>query len=322
MTTKPIDETRRTFLKNTATVTAGIAVAGSAVAGNAMAGDVPRAEETVNEFKGKCALITGGARGIGLACAEELAKAGCNVVIYDIAGQLENIPYQLATDEDLGRAKSTIESYGVKCLAVKGDVRDSSKQKKTVERAVAEFGCLDFVLANAGVTQAGLLDKFTDEEVQTVLDINLGGVIKTVQAALPQMRKQKTGRILLMASVTGRMGSELFPVYSSTKWGVIGLAKSTALLMGEHNITCNALCPTLVHTKLLDNEYVLQTLFPNNPTFEQFTSVAKQFHPMKVGLYEPMRVAQAAKFFFSDDAALISGEVFDIGAGYNGRFSA
>ena len=317
MSNEPVDKSRRKVMINTA-VAGAAALSSLGLANTAFASSDDRPASPDNSFKGKCAFITGGARGIGLACAEELAKAGVNIVLYDIAGQLDTIPYALATADDLQRAKSTIESHGVKCLTVRGDVRDRGKLEAAVDQAVATFGSLDFVIGNAGVTQVGQLDEFTDEHVQTVVDINLGGVIKTVQAAIPHLRKQKSGRILLMASVTGRMGSDLFPVYSSTKWGVIGLAKSTALLMASHNVTCNALCPTLVNTKLLDNEYVLKSLFPQAPKLETFDAIAKNtFHPMGVGFYEPMRVAQAAKFFLSPDAELISGEVFDIGAGMN-----
>ncbi len=301
---------------------AGAALSSATIAGTAFADTVSGEKIASSEFHNRCAFITGGARGIGFACAEELARAGANIVLYDVAQPIDHIPYPLASEEDLQSAKSAIEAHGVNCMAIKGDVRDGPMLKQSMERAVREFGSLDHVIVNAGVTQVGALDQFTDAEVQTVLDINLGGAVKTVQAALPWLREQKSGRILLMASVTGRRGNELFPVYTSTKWGVIGLTKSTALLMAKYNVTCNALCPTLVHTKLLDNEYILNALFPDNPTFEAFDTAAKGFHPMDVGLYDPIHVAKAAKFFLGEASSIVSGEVFDIGAGYNAQFNA
>ena len=126
-----------------------------------------------------------------------------------------------------------------------------------------------------------------------------------------------------MSSVTGRAGSARFPVYSATKWSVIGLAKSTALALGKSNITCNAVCPTLVHTKLLDNDYVLSNLVPGRKlTFEEFNEGAKGRHIMPVGLYEPSRVADTVRYLCSEASALVSGDVFDIGAGLNAQFPA
>ena len=287
-------------------------------------GSAAQAQETAGTgaFAGKTAFVTGAARGIGLACAEELAKGGANIVLYDVAGDLDHVPYPMATPEDLAAAKAAIEALGVPCLAIQGDVRDGARLSEAVAETVAQFGGLDFMIANAGITQVGLLDRFTGDEVQTVMDINLAGSVKTVQAALPVMRERQAGRIVLMASTTGRAGSEFFPIYSATKWGMIGLAKSTALLMAQHNVTCNAVCPTLVRTKLLDNDYVLSALSPDNPSFEAFDAVARTIHPMPVGFYEPFRVAEAVRFLCSDGAALISGEVIDVGAGANARFNA
>jgi len=310
--------TRRTILTGAAGLGAVAAMAGGAVAQTS--GQSPAAS---GELAGKTALVTGAARGIGLACAEALAQGGANVVLFDVAEQIPEVPYPLATADDLAAAKSQIEGHGVGCVAVKGDVRSLADQQAAVEQAVSEFGGLDFVVANAGITQIGALDSFTEDELSLVLDINVKGVIKTLQAAIPVLRDQKSGRIVLMSSVTGRAGSQLFPVYSASKWAVIGLAKSTALSLGPLGITCNAVCPSLVHTKLLDNEYILSSIVPGQTlTFEQFNEGAKGRHIMPVGLYEPSRVGDCVRFLCGDGAALISGDVFDIAAGANAQFPA
>lgn len=306
--------TRRSVLKG---------AAGLGLAATALAAQSAHAEGHTGGFAGKTAFVTGAARGIGLACAEELAKGGANVVLYDIAAQLEEVPYPLATPEDLAAAKSAIESYGVECLAIAGDVRDAAALAAAVDQTVAQFGSLDFLIVNAGITQPGRLGTFTEDQIKTIMDINLVGSIHTLQAALPQMQSQNAGRIVLMASVTGRQGSENFPLYGATKWAMIGLAKSTALTVAENNITVNALCPTLVNTKLLDNEYVLNALAPGQGvTFEQFNEMAKTIHPMPVGFYEPIEIGQAAAFLCSEGAQYISGEVMDVGAAANARFPA
>ena len=307
----PADPTRRTLIFAAA---AGAGLSAGSASAQTGAG---------REFSGKSAFVTGAARGIGLACAESLAKRGANIVLFDIADQIPEVPYPLATADDLADAKAQIESHGVECIAVAGDVRDLEAQKDAVAQGIAAFGSLDFVVANAGITQIGLLEQFSEVELSLVIDINLKGVIKTIQAVTPVLRDQNSGRIVVMSSVTGRAGSPNFPIYSATKWGVIGLTKSTAMALGPHNVTCNALCPTLVHTRLLDNDYVLSNLAPGQTlTFEQFDEAAKGRHILPVGFFGPEHVGEAAAFCCSEGSAMISGDVFDIGAGANAQFPA
>ena len=311
---EPRDRNRRQLL----TGAAGLGLA----AGLSTAAGAAEHEPGKGEFTGRTAFITGGARGIGLSCAEALAAAGADIVLYDVAGQIEHVKYPLASAEDLATAKTKIEAMGVKCLAVQGDVRDGARQKAAMQEAVAAFGSVDFVIANAGITQVGPLDIFSEAEIDVVLDVNLAGAMKTLQAAIPIMREQNAGRIVLMSSITGRRGSEYFPVYAASKWGMIGLAKSTARLLAKSNVTCNAVCPSLVRTKLLDNDYILGAMLPNNPTIEAADAGAKQMHLLPVGLYGPEHVANTVKFICSDAAAYISGDVFDIAAGSNTDFPA
>lgn len=316
--TNPSDTETEAMVSRRTVLTATAATLGAAT----LAG--PAAAQTgTGEFAGKSAFITGGARGIGRACAEALAAGGANIVLFDIAEHLPDVPYPLATAADLSETKAAIEQMGVECLAIQGDVRDFDAQKAAIDQAVSAFGSLDFAVANAGITQIGPIEDFDEDQLSIVIDINLKGVIKTIQAATPIMRAQNSGRIITMSSVTGRAGSPNFPIYSATKWAVIGLAKSTALALGRSNVTCNAVCPTLVHTKLLDNEYILSQIVPGQPlTFEQFNEGAKGRHILPVGLYEPSRIGDTVRFLCSDAAALISGDVFDVGAGLNAQFPA
>jgi NAD(P)-dependent dehydrogenase (short-subunit alcohol dehydrogenase family) len=270
------------------------------------------------ELSGKTAFITGGARGIGLATAEEMAKAGANIVLYDIAsGQIPDVGYPISNERDLQSAKAKIEALGVKCLAIKGDVRNLQAQKSAMEQAVKNFGSLDIVVANAGITQAGNIEEFSEREISVVFDINVAGVIKTTQAAAPIMKKQKSGRIIYISSALGRMGNDLFPIYTSTKWAVIGFAKSAALTYGKYNILCNTICPGLVNTKLADNEYALKKMRPNdpNPTFAKISEMLKPGNPIPIGHLEAIDIAKAVMFFAGPATAKVTGEVFDISYG-------
>jgi len=273
-------------------------------------------------WKNKSAFITGGARGIGLAGAVELAKKGVNITLFDIAEEIDGVNYALATENDLAFAKKTIETLGVKCITIKGDVRNSKSLKSAVSQAVKTFGSLDFLIVNAGVTQVGLIDYFPDNEVQVVNDINVVGPIRTVQAVLPQMRKQKFGRIVFVSSQLGRMGNNYFPVYASTKWAVIGLTKSIASLVAAENITSNVICPGIVNTKLVDNEYFLKGMSPENPTMDALNKMVKQWSPMKTGILKPENIGTMISRFFDEEMSLITGEVIDVSAGASANWMA
>lgn len=317
-------ETKNTNLQRRAFMTgaAGAGVAMASLAGATQA-QAQEGGSQLRDFEGKTAIVTGAARGIGLACADALAARGANVVILDVADQIAEVPYPLATQGDLDAAKAQIEAHDVQAVTIKGDVRNMAAQQQAVTAAMDTFGSVDFVIPNAGITQTGFLEELSEEEVDLVLDINLKGVIKTIQAVTPILRQQNSGRIVTMASVTGRMGSQRFPVYSASKWAVIGLTKTTAEALGPHNVTANALCPTLVRTGLLENDYVLSTMVPGTTLeWEQFEGFAQQMHMLPQGFYGPEHVGNVAAFLCSDGAAMISGDVFDIAAGFNARFPA
>mgnify|MGYP006171676861 FL=1 len=271
---------------------------------------------TTSEYKGKTAFITGGARGIGLATAEMFASEGANVVLFDIANdKIEGIGYSVSSKQDLENAKAKIEALGVKCLAIRGDVRDKKSLDDAVEQAISKFQSIDFAIVNAGVTQIGNLTEFNEQEIAAILDINVAGVIKTTQAVIPQMRKQKSGRIVFISSILGRKGNKDWPVYTASKWAVIGFAKSAAHLLGKDNITCNIICPGLVNTKLVNNSFILERWLPQSPKWESVNEWVKSNSPIPMGAYEPSAIAEIVKMFCSQRMFNITGEVFDINQG-------
>jgi NAD(P)-dependent dehydrogenase (short-subunit alcohol dehydrogenase family) len=308
----------------TATTLGAVSMAASSLLGKS-----PAASQTVaepdrdqalknQELEGKTAFITGGARGIGLATAEELAKAGANIVLYDVASRtLPHVQYPIATGRDLEQAKARIEALGVRCLTFKGDVRDRDTQARAMGEAVKAFGSLDIAVANAGISQAGAIEEFSSEEISTVFEINVAGVIKTTQAAVEFMKPQGSGRIIYISSALGRMGNDLFPVYTSTKWAVIGFAKSAALSYGKFNILCNTISPGLANTPLADNDFMLRKMMPDkpNPTFAMLSEMLQPGNPIPVGHVEPVDVAKAVLFFSGSATRKVTGEVFDVSYG-------
>ena len=312
----PVDSQRRNLLAGAA----GVGVAAGLF--TPAAAQTKSSVDRSSEFAGQTAFVTGGARGIGYSCAEVLAQAGANIVLYDVAQQIDQVRYPLATRKDLNEAQTKIQALGSRCTAVQGDVRDGATLKAAMDQAAAEYGSIDMLIVNAGIVHAGPLEQHSEAEISVVLDVNLVGAINTMQAAIPYMRRQNSGRIVAVSSILGRSGSANFPVYSAAKWGVIGLVKSVAKTLGKSNVTCNAVCPSLVRTKLVDNEYFYQALELSEPYKETLDAVARSAHALPIGFIEPVHVANAVKFICSDAATVISGDVFDIAAGSNADFPA
>lgn len=313
----PESPERRRVLTGTALGTA--ALAGASLLGSAPAvAQAASGTDAARDLAGKTAFITGGARGLGLAAAEELAQAGANICLFDVAtASLPHVQYPLSTDRDLAAAQARIEALGVGCLAIKGDVRDRAAQDRAMARAVEAFGGLDIAVANAGVSQVGAIETFSTDEIATVFDINVAGVIKTTQAAVEIMKPQGSGRIIYISSALGRMGNELFPIYTATKWAVIGFAKSAALSYGRFNILCNTVAPGLANTPLADNAFILGKMLPDdpNPTFRKVSEMLKPGNPIPVGHVEPIDIARAVLLFAGPATEKVTGAVFDVSYG-------
>ena len=182
----------------------------------------------------KVALITGGGRGMGRAHAVAMAAEGANIVICDIDGQDDVIPYPMNSPEDLSETVALVEKQDRRCLAKIADVRDLSAMEAVVDAAVSEFGSVDVLVANAGVFAASPIVDQTAQEWATVVDTVLGGVFNSIKAVAPQMIARGSGRIIATSSGLGRHGTPNMGSYTAAKWGVIGLAKSAAKELGPH----------------------------------------------------------------------------------------
>lgn len=309
------DISRRDAIKTMGMLGLGAAALGmTGGVGSALAQE--SGEATAKKYAGKTAFITGGARGIGLATGKLLAEHGANVVLYDVATpNLRGVDYPMASEDDLRKAEAEIKALGAQCLAIKGDVRSKAALQQAMNQTVSSFGTLDFLVVNAGVTQIGDIAEFNEDQVDNLIDINVSGVVKTTQAAVPIMRKQKSGRMIFISSGLGRRGHELFPVYSATRWAVIGLAKSTGHALAKDGIMCNTVCPGLVNTPLANNSHVLNKWLPHDPTWEAVDKIIRENSVIPMGAYEPEDIAKAVELFCDPITAQVTGEVFDIGQG-------
>jgi SDR family mycofactocin-dependent oxidoreductase len=280
----------------------------------------------MKELQGKVALVTGGARGQGRSHALALAREGAEVVVTDAVEDFAAVPYGLASQEDLDETVRLVEREDVRCLAIKADVRSSEKMEAAVEQTVSELGSLDILCANAGIWAAAELTEMTDQQWQTVIDINLTGVFHSIRAAARPMREQGSGRIVATSSVAGRMGMHAFGNYVAAKWGVIGLVKTAALELAPYQVTANAVCPATVKTDMCFENEALYRLF--QPEAEQPTTagieqtIVEGLHKIPDPWIEPEEVSATIVYLCSEQAKHISGTAIDISVGLSATWSA
>ncbi len=280
----------------------------------------------MKELEGKVALITGGARGQGRSHALALAREGAQIVVTDIEEDIVSVPYELARGEDLAETVRLVEEEDVRCLAIKADVRNAAQMDGAVEAAVAEFGSVDILCANAGIWAAAPITEMTDEQWQSVIDVNITGVFNSMRAAARQMVKQEYGRIVATSSIAGRAGMPQFANYAAAKWGVIGLVKTAALELAPYRITANAVCPASVKTPMMfENKSLYQLFLPEvaEPTSAEVEEiVVATMHKIPDAWIEPEEISAAILYLVSERASHVSGTAIDISAGFSATWSA
>jgi SDR family mycofactocin-dependent oxidoreductase len=269
------------------------------------------------EHHGEVALITGAARGQGRSHAVALARAGASLILVDAPEAVATTPYAVSAPEDLDRTAKEITASGARCLTFAADVRSNSRMHELVRSAVAEFGRLDIVLANAGVFSVGTVREMTEQQWREVIDVNLTGVFNTIQASLGPLSESPRGRIVAAASGMGRRGAANIAHYVASKWGVIGLVKSVAIEVAPLGVTCNAVLPTIVNTTMIHNEPTYKLFAPHleSPDVEDVKPAFGATNPMGVPWVEPSDITDAVMFLLSKKARHISGETLSISAG-------
>ncbi|MQQ52186.1 3-oxoacyl-[acyl-carrier-protein] reductase [Streptococcus mitis] len=185
----------------------------------------------------KNVFITGSSRGIGLAIAHKFASLGANVVL-NSRGEI--------SEELLAEFKP----YGVKVLAISGDVSDFADAKRMVDQAIEELGSVDVLVNNAGITQDTLMIKMTEEDFEKVLKVNLTGAFNMTQSVLKPMIKAREGAIINMSSVVGLMGNIGQANYAASKAGLIGFTKSVAREVANRNVRVNAIAPGMIESDM------------------------------------------------------------------------
>lgn len=239
---------------------------------------------------GKVALITGATRGIGKGIAEVFAKEGAHVA-FTYAGSVDKAK---ALEEELGKI-TTVKSY-------QSDASDYDAAQKLVADVMEEFGKIDILINNAGITRDNLMLRMSKDDWDTIIKVNLDSVFNLTKAVIKPMMKAKSGSIINMTSVVGIKGNAGQANYAASKAGVIGFSKSIALELGSRNIRCNAIAPGFIETEM--------TAALDEKTVQGW----RDSIPLKRG-GQPEDVANACVFLGSDMSSYITGQVLSVDGG-------
>lgn len=237
---------------------------------------------------GKTAVITGAARGIGRAIAIRFAQEGCNIAFTD-----------LHLDENMQSLVKEIEGMHVKVRGYASDASNFADTEKVVNDILNDFGTIDILINNAGITMDTILMRMTEEQWDTVIRVNLKSVFNFTKTVQRTMLKNKKGSIVNLSSVVGIHGNVGQANYSASKAGIIGFTKSIAQELGSRNIRCNAVAPGFIITEMTEQ------------LSEEQRKAWEQFIPMKRG-GTPEEVANVCLFLASDLSSYVSGQVINI----------
>ncbi|MDT5309941.1 MAG: (+)-trans-carveol dehydrogenase [Mycobacterium sp.] len=269
--------------------------------------------------EGKVAFISGAARGQGRAHAVRLAQEGADIIAVDICKQIDSVAIPLSTPEDLAETADLVKGHNRRIYTAEVDVRDYAGLKAAVDAGVEQLGRLDIIVANAGIGNGGnTLDKTSEEDWTDMIDVNLGGVWKTVKAGVPHILSGgQGGSIILTSSVGGLKAYPHTGHYVAAKHGVVGLMRTFAVELGQHMIRVNSVHPTNVNTPLFMNEPTMKLFRPDleNPGPEDLKVIAQMMHTLPVGWVEPEDISNAVLFLASDEARYITGVTLPIDAG-------
>jgi SDR family mycofactocin-dependent oxidoreductase len=270
---------------------------------------------------GKVAFITGAARGQGRSHAIRLAQEGADIIAVDICETFDSMNYPLATDEDLAQTVKEVEAEGRRIVAVKGDVRIKADLKAALDAGLAEFGKVDVVVANAGVTamkDPTLLQSFVDG-----VDVDLVGVLNTVGVALPHL---KAGASIIVTGSTAGMMKGLLDSpglggggtgYAFAKRTLFTYVEVLALQLAAHMIRMNAIHPTNTDTTLLMNDDIYRAFRPDlkNPTREDAILAFPVMQAMPIPFVDPQDISHLVAFLASDESRYITGMNIRVDAG-------
>lgn len=258
----------------------------------------------MGRLENKVAFITGAARGQGREHCVRMAEEGADIIAVDICGEVTaDNHYPPATEEELAETVRLVEKLGRRVVARRGDVRDLATLTQLCRDGAAELGGIDIVVANAGISNWNRFWEMPEEQWQTMIDVNLTGVWKTLKAAAPIMIDQgRGGSIIITSSVAGLKSLPAQGHYSATKHGLVGLCKTAAIELGEYNIRVNTIHPWGVQTAMAEDPTVFEVLTAHPTYAAWFASILAE-----PAVASARQIADVVVFLASDEARVITG---------------
>jgi SDR family mycofactocin-dependent oxidoreductase len=277
----------------------------------------------VRRVEGKTAFITGAARGQGRSHAVRLAEEGARIIAVDICEQIADVAYDMATYDDLCLTQKLVEKAGGHILIGKVDVRDLAAVEGAVARGLDRFQSIDIVCANAGISSYGKTWELSESAWQDTIDVNLTGVWHTVRAAVPPMIDAgRGGSIVITSSSAALVGIPTLSHYTAAKTGLMGLTRSLAQELGEHNIRVNTIHPTGVDTHMALNDYAFRLFMPDiaDPTRDDAAKLFRSMNILPVPWVEPADISNAVLWLASDESRYVTGAAIPIDAGVSQKY--
>lgn len=267
-------------------------------------------QPAIGGLDGRVAFITGAARGQGRAIALALAADGADIAAFDVAAKIEYPGYGQGTNEELESLRDEIESLGRRVLLRTGDVRDDAAVREAIAGTVAELGGLDIVVNNAGIVAYAPADEMTDEEWDTMIDINLTGPFRVGRAAIPHLKRSSHPVIINNSSVMGLRGGNRLAHYTASKHGLTGLTKAWAIELAPFGIRVLSIHPTGVNTPMNDGLAELE-----GATAEEIAERSAGNLLPGVPWIEPTDTAELVRWLVSDRARYADGAQIVLDAG-------
>ena len=266
----------------------------------------------MGEFNNKVVYITGAAKGQGRAFALAFAREGADIIAFDLKQKMPYPAYNEGSSAELDSLKAEIEALGRKCVTFAGDVRKEVDCKAAVEKGVKELGRIDILINNAGICAYAFADEMTEDEWDTMMDVNAKGAWLTAKYVIPVMKNQvknyvkgeSYGVIINNSSVGGLRGMRRLSHYAASKWAMTGMTKSWALELAPWGIRCISIHPTGVNTPLNDGIAAMEGKTPEE------IAEASAGNLIPVPWIEPEDVAESVLFLCSDKAKYVTGSQY------------
>ncbi|NNA68143.1 MULTISPECIES: SDR family oxidoreductase [Pseudomonas] len=269
----------------------------------------------------KTAVITGAARGLGRACAVHFAAQGADLVLLDVASDIEGVPYVLGTLNQLNHTAQLCREHGVSVLTAQVDVRNGAQIDAAIARALERFGRIDVLVNNAGIAAPSgkMIHEISEEQWLLMIDVDLTGSWRMIKAVGHCMLTLRSGSIINIASTSGLVGYRNFAGYVSAKHGIVGLTKAAALDFAPFKVRVNALCPGSVRDDpKVEGRMLSEIARSLEVPIDEHEEIFVQAQPMNA-LIEPESIASTAIWLASDDARQVTGSVITVDGGFTAR---